>query len=125
MPAPRKLASTNFTNQRALADTCVVNDVLTRIGARWKMPTLYAIHHGVQTFAALKRALPNVSDHVLATRLRELVAEGLVDKQSLPQRHHAYRVTARGAALLEIVAALCDWGRAEGEPGRAAVRAAP
>ena len=119
MPAPRKIESANFTNQRALADACVVNDALTRVGARWKMQTLYAVQQGVATFAALKRGLPNVSDHVLATRLRELVAEGLVDKLATSQRHHAYRVTPRGAALLEIIAALCDWERAA--PGLAAV----
>lgn len=114
MPAQRKLESSNFINQRALASTCVVNDALTRIGARWKMQTLHAIHHGVCTFAALKRTLPNVSDHVLATRLRELAAERLVDKQATSQRHHAYQVTARGVELLTIIAALCDWERGAG-----------
>lgn len=111
MLATRKLDSSNTVNQKALSGVCVVNDALTRVGARWKMSALYAIAGGAATFAALKRGLPGVSDHVLATRLRELTVEGLIDKRFAGERHPAYRVTARGEELLAIVHALCLWER--------------
>lgn len=113
MPAPRKTTSSNFGNQRALATACVANDTLTRIASRWKMQILFFIHSGACSFGALKRSLPSVSDHVLATRLRELTGEGLADKHATSQRRHEYRVTPRGARLLDIVAQLCDWERAD------------
>lgn len=112
MPAPQKLTSSNHANRRQLASECLVNDALTRIGARWKMQVLYFIEHGTDTFGALKRSLPGVSDHMLATRLRELTAEGLADKRPDAAGRHAYLVTARGRDLLAIIAALCDWARA-------------
>lgn len=109
MPAPRKTTSSNSDNQRVLAGACIVNDALTRVAARWKVQILYFIAHGTGSFAALKGRLPGVSDHMLATRLRELVAEGLADKHATSQGRHAYQVTARGQALLAIIEQLCAW----------------
>ena len=76
----RKPTSTNAENQRALVRVCPLNQALPRLGARWKMQVLHGIAHGITTFGALKRALPGVSDHVLAMRLRELVEEALVER---------------------------------------------
>lgn len=110
----RKITSTNFGNQHRLAETCILNDTLYRIGMRWKMQVLYAIHGGVQSFGALKKALPGVSDHVLGRRLRELVAEGLIEKSEAGEavadaQKRIYTATARGVALLAIMASICAW----------------
>lgn len=112
----RKITSTNFGNQHRLAQTCILNDTLYRIGMRWKMQVLYAIHGGVQSFGALKKALPGVSDHVLGRRLRELVAEGLIEKCEAgagagvaDAQKRTYTATARGVALLAIMASICAW----------------
>ncbi len=109
MQAERKVTSTHFANQRVLARACVLNETLYRIGMRWKMQVLYEVHHGTPTFGALRRRLPEVSDHVLAKRLRELVGEGLLDKQDLTRTRTRYHVTARGASLLAIMGELCAW----------------
>jgi DNA-binding HxlR family transcriptional regulator len=109
MPVMRKLTSTNLANQRALAEVCVLNETLYRIGMRWKMQLLYSVQHGCHHFAAMKRALPNVSDHVLGRRLRELLEEGLVAKVSSGPRRHHYTVTPRGAELLAIMQLICRW----------------
>jgi DNA-binding HxlR family transcriptional regulator len=109
MQATRKVSSSNFQNQRVLGSACVLNDTLYRIGMRWKMQVLYTIAHGERTFGALKRSLPNVSDHVLAKRLRELLDEQLIDKLVAGPRRTSYVTTARGAALLSIMADICAW----------------
>ena len=111
----RKVGSANFLNQRRLAQSCVANDVIARIALRWKMSVLFAIEGGAGTFAALKRTNPNLSDHVLASRLRELRREGLIVKDERTDRHPVYAATPRGQSLLKIVAALCVWG--EGQEG--------
>lgn len=112
----RKITSTNFGNQRELARACVLNDTLYRIGMRWKMQILYEIHHGAPTFGALKRRLPNVSVHVLAKRLRELVEEALLEKRELGRARTSYATSVRGASLLAIMNDICAWEQADAHP---------
>ncbi|AKU93786.1 transcriptional regulator [Labilithrix luteola] len=105
----RKTSSTNFGNQRILARACVLNDALYRIAMRWKMQVLYSVFRGHDSFGALKRELPSVTDHVLGRRLRELTAEGLLDKHPNGERRFVYTVTKRGRGLLDIMQRICDW----------------
>lgn len=75
---------------------------------RWKIQVLYSIHLGQDSFGALKRQLPAISDHILGKRLRELAREGLVRKDRR-DRHPTYAVTPRGEALLDIMRQICAW----------------
>ena len=111
----RKLGSTNFLNQQRLAVSCVANEVIARISLRWKMSVLFSIDRGARTFAELKRAHPNLSDHILAARLRELRREGLIAKDEQAKRRPVYTATASGSSLLKIIGALCVWGDRERE----------
>lgn len=105
MQTSRKLNSSNYVNQRALARCCVLNDTLYRVGMRWKMQVLYGIEQGICSFGVLKRELPGISDHMLGKRLRELQDEGLLGRDA----HGSYATTARGRKLLAIMQELCDW----------------
>jgi DNA-binding HxlR family transcriptional regulator len=111
----RKPTSTNSRNQLVLGRFCVLNDTLARISLRWKMQILHALREGPVTFSALKTALPEVTDQVLAKRLRELAAERLVATSRTVRRAVSeratgpYALTARGAALLKIMHDLCAW----------------
>ena len=113
MSATRKETSTNSENRGALGRACLLNDSLARIGARWKMQTLYEMARGAESFGALKQALPRVSDQMLSTRLRELVNEGLATRMAEPlgeaPARTTYRPTPRGFALLAIMERLCEW----------------
>lgn len=65
-------------------------------------------------FGALRRALPGVTEKVLAAQLRELEADGVVHREEygeVPPRV-AYSLTARGVALNEALAPLGAWGKA-------------
>jgi DNA-binding HxlR family transcriptional regulator len=113
MHNPRKLSSSNYANQQALARCCVLNDTLYRVGMRWKMQVLFCIEQGICSFGALKRELPGISDHVLGKRLRELQAESLLDRDALG----SYTPTPRGRKLLAIMQDLCGW-ELESPPSR-------
>jgi len=108
-PTGRKVRASNFINQRQLAKSCAANEAISRISLRWKMSVLYSIHVGIRNFAELKRSHPNLSDQVLAARLRELLREGLISKDEQTNRRPCYSVTAGGESLLQIIHALCDW----------------
>lgn len=117
-----KETSTNALNRRALGRACVMNEVLARVSLRWKMQILFTVHAGHSNFAALKRELPEVSDHVLAHRLGELVDEGLAvrDESKAEGTRVRYAVTEKGRALLQICEELCAWElRFKGEEGAA------
>ena len=105
----RKASSTNTQNRRALVETCIAHEALTRLALRWKVPVLHAIAHGAVTYGALRKGLPQITDQMLATRLRDLLAEGLVEKDD-----GDYRTTTSGAELLALVEQVCAWARRNG-----------
>jgi hypothetical protein len=60
----------------------------------------------------LRRALPKASSNLVADRLRELEAHGVVRRRRLapPAGSWVYELTDRGRELEPIVLALGDWG---------------
>lgn len=81
------------------------------IGARWNGAILAALLDGAHRYAELKAAIPNVSDTMLAARLRTLEAEEVVERRVLPTTpvRVEYHLTDKGAALAPVVEALVDW----------------
>jgi DNA-binding HxlR family transcriptional regulator len=82
---------------------------LTIVGARWSLLVVERLLDGPQRYGDLQRDL-GAPTNILATRLRELEAAGVVFR--LPLRHNtrAYALTERGLALREAIAALSRWG---------------
>lgn len=90
-----------------------VEHALHAIGGKWKPMILWQLLEGTRRFAELQRAIPEVSAKVLTEQLRELEADGLLERQvfaEVPPRVE-YTLTALGRALEHVLAALCDWGR--------------
>ncbi len=79
------------------------------VGARWALLVIDRLLDGPQRYGDLQRDL-GVPTNMLATRLRELEAAGVLTR--LPLRHNtrAYALTERGLALREAVEALARWG---------------
>ena len=82
------------------------------VGARWSLLIVEQLLAGPQRYGDLQREL-GVPTNILATRLRELEAAGVLSR--LPLRHNtrAYALTDRGLALREAIEQLGRWG-AEG-----------
>jgi len=80
------------------------------VGARWSLLVVERLLDGPQRYGDLQRDL-GVPTNILATRLRELEAAGVLVR--LPLRHNtrAYALTERGLALREAIVALSRWGR--------------
>lgn len=87
------------------------------VGARWALLIIERLLDGPQRYGDLQRDL-GAPTNILATRLRELEAAGVLRR--LPLRHNtrAYELTDRGLALRETIDALGRWG--EGLPAPAA-----
>lgn len=78
------------------------------VKCKWTLAILAAIRHGEARPAELQRANPGLSHKVLNQRLAKLVRLQVVERQVVVPRplHVAYRLTAFGAAIGEVVDAI-------------------
>ncbi|UED88564.1 winged helix-turn-helix transcriptional regulator [Streptomyces profundus] len=83
------------------------------IGGKWKVLILWALDERPCRFGELRRAIPGVTEKVLASHLRELEADGIIhreDRGEVPP-HVVYSLTALGQSLNAALAPLGDWGQ--------------
>jgi DNA-binding HxlR family transcriptional regulator len=107
---------------------CPLAAAFAAIGGKWKLTILYWLAHGELHFAGLQRRVAPISHKVLATQLRELEADGIVDRiatGTAPARV-IYQLNAYGLTLLPIIEAVRLWGedhlrRAPATPASAAM----
>jgi DNA-binding HxlR family transcriptional regulator len=81
------------------------------IGRRWTGVVLRTMLHGASRFSDIADAVPNLSDKMLAERLKELEAEGMITRTVVPETpvRVEYALTEKGRALNVVVEALGDW----------------
>ena len=82
------------------------------IGRRWSSAILLALARGACRFSELRACVPGLSDRMLAQRLRELEAAGLVRRQVTPTMpvQVTYRLTPSGSELMAALQPLVRWG---------------
>ncbi len=92
---------------------CKAELALRVIQGRWKLLVLRELMEGVQRFSALQRALPGVSQKVLTAQLRELEANGVVQRTAYPEvpPRVEYGLTALGRELIPVLEGLHAWGQ--------------
>jgi len=94
------------------AFTCGLDAALVVLGGKWKPLILFHLAHGTRRYGELRRAVGSVSDKVLIQQLKELQADGIIDRfdyGEIPPKVE-YSVTAFGRALGKALAPLCEWG---------------
>ena len=81
------------------------------VGKRWTGAILSVLLDGPLRFSAIRVLIPDISDRLLSERLKELEAEGIVDRQVLDEHPVGveYRLTPKGEALEPAVGALKRW----------------
>lgn len=97
----------------ACSPGCVVEGALALIGGKWKGVVLYhLLHEQVLRFNEIRKRLPNVTQRMLTTQLRELEADGFIERKVYPEvpPKVEYRLTAHGMTLAPIINALKAWG---------------
>jgi len=99
---------------------CPIAHALCSIGERWSLLVVRELIEGPKRYTDLAAGLPGVSTNILAARLRDLEAKGIVQKRKLPPPAACtvYELTEYGAELEEVVYAIARWGaRTLGPPG--------
>ena len=81
------------------------------IGGRWTGAVIRAMLGGVCRFSDLTAIVPGLSDRMLSERLKELEAEGIVERKVYPDTpvRIEYHVTEKGRALASVVDSIAQW----------------
>jgi DNA-binding HxlR family transcriptional regulator len=91
---------------------CGLDAAMDVVGGKWKALILWALNQRTHRFGELKRAVPGVSEKMLAQQLRELEGDGIVHRavyDEVPPRVE-YSLTEVGVTLNAALASLGDWG---------------
>jgi DNA-binding HxlR family transcriptional regulator len=96
-----------------------IESVLRLLEGRWKLLILFHLFGGrVQRYSELERSIPDVSQKMLAQQLRQLEADGIVERTVYAQVPPKvdYRLTAWGQALCPALDGLLKWAEAREVP---------
>ena len=82
------------------------------VAGKWKIDILCELGAAPRRFGRLRQSIPAISEKVLTQQLRELEADGLVDRKVYPgpPTKVVYSLTQIGAALNAGAEGLCRWG---------------
>lgn len=82
------------------------------IGGKWKPIILCHLRNNPMRNNELLKAIPNVSQKVLTTQLRELENSEIIDRKIYPELppHVEYSLSDYGKSLNQILNLLCTWG---------------
>ncbi|MEH7435854.1 winged helix-turn-helix transcriptional regulator [Neobacillus drentensis] len=89
-----------------------VEATLEVIGGKWKSVILCHLTHGKKRTSDLKRLMPNITQKMLTQQLRELEADGIINRivyNQVPPKVE-YELSEYGWSLQGILDSLCAWG---------------
>jgi DNA-binding HxlR family transcriptional regulator len=101
--------STNGAHREACCS--LYHRAVELVGKRWTGAILLVLLDGPAHFSEIRELVPDISDRLLSERLKELEAEGIVERSVLdgsPVRVE-YAMTEKGRALEPTVRALKSW----------------
>lgn len=91
-----------------LERSCPVRASIDVIGGRWKPSILELICKRPHRHGELKDAIDGISSQALSLQLRQLVADGVIER--IGNDLSAYRLTVRGETLANVMDELAKWG---------------
>ena len=98
--------------QRRATFGCGIEAAIAMIGGKWKVFILWQLTLSPRRFGELRRLVAGISEKMLIHQLREMVADGIVDRhdfREIPPRVE-YALTPFGVSLVEALRPLCEWG---------------
>jgi DNA-binding HxlR family transcriptional regulator len=101
-----------MAKKRTYNEACGIPRALDRVGERWALMIVRELLLGPKRFTDIRASLPGLSADILAQRLRELEATGVVRHHKLPPpaASQVYDLTEWGLELEPVVVALGRWG---------------
>lgn len=97
-----------------------VEEILSMLNGRWKLVILFHLFGGkVLRFSELERAIPDISQKMLAQQLRQLEDDGIVKRTVYPEvpPKVEYAMTEWGQSLCPALDELLRWNERGEQPG--------
>ena len=93
-------------------NNCGVTHFLNKVGGKWKVLIIYAVHINCNRFSLLKKGIPTISKQMLVNQLRELEEDQILERIIYPEipPRVEYRVTPHGLSLLPLIKIIQEWG---------------
>jgi len=91
---------------------CPVQGTINVLSGKWKVLVVWHLGFASRRFAELRDLLPGVSEKVLVGQLKQLEADGVVERRSkatVPPQV-TYSLTAAGVQLIPMMTEMCHWG---------------
>jgi DNA-binding HxlR family transcriptional regulator len=98
---------------------CPIAHALGLVGERWSLLIIRELMQGPKRYTDLAGSLPGIGTNILAGRLKELEAGGIITKRHLepPFASQVYELTEYGLGLKPVMRELALWGiRSIGPP---------
>jgi DNA-binding HxlR family transcriptional regulator len=116
MSAIKKALSGNDEQRRVrpnAVEGCPLTAALAAIGGKWKLIIVYWLAESPKHFAAIRKAMPGISQKVLTQQLRELINDGIVNREpkgAVPAPVE-YSLSDYGRSVLPLVENVRSWGK--------------
>lgn len=102
-----------------VSDSCPMRRTLELLSGKWRTHIIYELcKYPSRRFSELKKAVPRITNTMLANSLRDLERLGIVHREQFNEvpPHVEYSLTEKGKALLPVFTELAKWGEAHLEP---------
>ena len=112
MPGQTGIAQLNkITGNYADPSQCPVRNVLDQLGGKWTVLILSALAERPYRFGELKREIGDISQRMLTQTLRDLQADGMIERTVFPTTPPSveYRLSPMGRSFLVPLSAMVDW----------------
>lgn len=95
-------------------NSCTLVHTMNVIGNKWKPILLYLLSNGSLRFGKLHMLTPTISKKVLASQLKELEEDGLIERKAFAETppRVEYSLTEKSRGLLPILSELSKWAEA-------------
>jgi DNA-binding HxlR family transcriptional regulator len=96
---------------------CALELSMDLIGGKWKLIILWQLRKEPRRFSELNRLIPDITQKMLTTQLRELEDKGLVNRHVYPQipPKVEYSLSNQGESLIPLMNTLYSWSNSYAE----------
>lgn len=97
--------------------SCSLLLTIDLMGGKWKMRLLWHIMYGDNRYSLLKKAIPEITEKMLTTQLRELEQSELIIRTTVSYKplNVEYLLNENYSNLKDIIDSLCDFTKDYGK----------
>jgi DNA-binding HxlR family transcriptional regulator len=91
---------------------CPVQATSNVLAGKWKVLIVWHLSFAPKRFAAIRDILPGVTEKVLTSQLRQLEADGIIQRRIGPEVPPSveYSLTPAGEDMVPVMETMCAWG---------------